>query len=347
MIAVVIPCYRETAAVLSVIAAVPPPVDRIYCVDDGCPDGTGDLVERECADPRVTVLRHARNRGVGGAMATGYLQALADGAEIIVKIDGDGQMAPRLIPAFVEPIRAGRADYVKGNRFFRPETVAAMPTVRLVGNAVLSFLNKFSSGYWQIFDPTNGFTAIHARVLWLMPLERIDRSYLFETEMLYRLGTLRAVVLDLPVKPVYGDERSHLVPHRMILPLLGRHGANFLRRIVYCYFLRDFSVASLEWLLGPALILFGLIFGASAWASAGASGVEATAGTVMLAALPIILGVQALLSALNFDSANQPRTPIHPTLGDLLDETEEGVGPRTASPTNPETDHGAGGDGGE
>lgn len=314
MIAVVIPCYRETAHILDVIAEIPSCVARIYCVDDGCPDGTGDLVERDCADPRVAVLRHAENQGVGAAMVTGYRRALADDADIVVKLDGDGQMEPALIPTFVAPIREGRADYVKGNRFFRPETIARIPPVRLVGNAILSFMNKFSSGYWQIFDPTNGFTAIEARVLRLMPLDRLDRSYLFETEMLYRLGTLRAVVLDLPIKPIYGQERSHLVPHRLILPLLARHGANFVRRIIYCYFLRDFSVASLEWVLGPALILFGGLFGVGAWISAGSAGESATAGTVMLAALPIIVGVQALLSALNFDVANQPRIALHPLL---------------------------------
>jgi glycosyltransferase involved in cell wall biosynthesis len=322
-IAVVVPCYRERPHILDVLGAIPAEVERIYCVDDGCPDGTGALVAEKCADPRVQVLNHTVNRGVGAAMVTGYRQAIADGMEIIVKIDGDGQMSASMISAFVAPIRAGRADYVKGNRFFRPETVGAMPTGRLIGNAILSFMNKFSSGYWQVFDPTNGFTAVHARVLQAMPLDRLDCRYLFETEMLYRLGTLRAVVLDQPMPARYGSETSHLVPHRMIAPLMIRHGSNFLRRLVYCYFLRDFSLASVEWVLGPALILAGAVFGGVEWMAAAASGEAATAGTVMLAALPIILGAQALFSALNFDIASQPRHAIHPTL--IAPDGEDGV----------------------
>lgn len=313
-VAVVIPCYRERDNILTVLAGIPDVVQTIYCVDDACPDATGSLVEETCEDPRIRVLHHARNRGVGGAMVTGYRHALADGAEIVVKIDGDGQMPAELISALIAPILQGRADFVKGNRFFRPESVRAMPPGRLIGNAALSFLNKISSGYWQVFDPTNGFLAIHANVLRAIPLDRLDCGYLFETEMLYRLGTLRACVHDMPMPTIYDSETSHLVPHRMIFPLLWRHGCNFLRRIVYSYFLRDFSLASIEWTIGPLLILFGVVFGLFEWVAAEQSGTTATAGTVMLAALPIILGAQALLSALNFDIANQPRVAIHPTL---------------------------------
>mgnify|MGYP003150116938 FL=1 len=313
-IAVVIPCYRETRLIADVLSAVPACVDQIYCIDDGCPDKTGEYVERTATDPRITVLRHEDNQGVGAATLTGYRQAMADGARIIVKIDGDGQMDPTLIPRFIEPIQLGLEDYTKGNRFFQPDSVRAMPAGRLIGNAVLSFLNKFSSGYWHIFDPTNGYCAIHSSLLQLMPMEKLDRSYLFETEMLYRLGTLRAVVVDIPHMSIYGDEQSHLVPSRMIWPLLSRHTSNFFRRIFYNYFLRDFSVASLEWVLGPILMLFGVIFGVLSWVNATSQGVAATAGTVMIAALPIVIGLNLFLSALNFDIANQPRTALHPKL---------------------------------
>lgn len=314
IIAVVIPVYRERDFILDVLSNVPLMVHRVYCVDDACPDQTGDFIEEQCEDERVKVLRHAENRGVGGAMVTGFRQALKEGADVIVKLDGDGQMAPAQIPDFVAPILSKRADYVKGNRFFRPESVRAMPTGRLLGNAALSFMNKISSGYWQIFDPTNGFFAIHANVLNAIPLEKLDCGYLFETEMLYRLGTLRACVHDLPTETVYGDETSHLVPHRMVFPLLSRNISNFVRRIFYSYFLRDFSLASIEWILGPAFILYGVVFGLSRWSLAEASGNPATAGTVMLAALPILLGSQALFSALNYDVSNQPRVAIHPTM---------------------------------
>src|SRR5438046_1214053 len=156
-IAVVIPCYRVTGQVCDVIARIGAEVDRIYCVDDACPDGSGKLVERTITDPRVKVLYHLTNEGVGGSVLTGYRQALADGNDILLKIDGDGQMDPGLVSHFVEPIASGRADYAKGNRFFNIEDTRAMPIARLVGNGALSFLTKLSSGYWNIFDPTNGY----------------------------------------------------------------------------------------------------------------------------------------------------------------------------------------------
>lgn len=313
-VAVVIPCFRERATILSVLAEIPEAVTRIYVVDDACPDGTAALVEDACADPRVTVVRHAANGGVGAATITGYRRALADGAEIIVKIDGDGQMDPRQIPRFVAPIRRGQADYTKGNRFYRPETLTPMPASRLAGNAALSFLNKFSSGYWGIFDPTNGFTAIHAKVLELLPLDRVAGGYLFETDMLYRLSTVRAVVRDVPHDAIYDGAASGLVPHRLVLPLLRRHGANFYKRLFYNYVLRDFSVATLEWVLAPLLIGFGVAFGLSSWIAAAQADEAATAGTVMISALPIIVGLQMQLSALGYDIANQPQTPLHPVL---------------------------------
>ncbi len=315
-VAVVIPCYRERERILSVIEAVPARVARIFVVDDGCPDGTGAKVEAECGDPRVAVLRHDRNRGVGAATVTGYRAALAEGAEIVVKIDGDGQMDPALIGRFVRPVESGQADYAKGNRFYRLEDATAMPGVRLVGNAALSFMNKLSTGYWQIFDPTNGYTAIHAKVIRLLPLERLASGYFFETDMLFRLALARAVVIDVPVRARYQGERSDLRIGRAVPVFMVGHAKNFLKRLFYNYFLRDFSVASLEWILGPSALLFGILFGTYKWIDSAGQGVAATAGTVMLAALPTIVGLQFILSALSYDMENRPRIPIHPLLED-------------------------------
>jgi glycosyltransferase involved in cell wall biosynthesis len=272
-------------------------------------------VQSKVTDPRVRVIVHERNRGVGGAVITGYRRALADGADVIVKVDGDGQMDPALIPRFVQPLRRGLADYTKGNRFFRLEDVAGMPATRLIGNAVLSFLSKLSTGYWRVFDPTNGYTAVDARVLNLVPLEKLAQGYFFESDLLFRLNTVRAVVLDIPIKAHYGAPSSLRVLRE--LPVFAwKHAVNFLKRIGYNYFLRDFNVASLQWLLAPPLIVFGLTFGAHAWLASIESGIEATAGTVMLAALPLILGIQLLLSALHFDIDNRPSVPLHVLLDD-------------------------------
>lgn len=313
-VAVVIPCYRVGTAVLDVIARVGAEVDAIYVVDDACPDGTAAMVEARASDPRVKVLRHAVNQGVGGAMITGYRAALADGHAVMVKIDGDGQMDPALIPRFIRPILQGKADYTKGNRFYQIESLRDMPSVRLFGNAVLSLLTKVSSGYWGVFDPTNGFTAIHGAVLAHIPLDKVSRDYFFESDMLFRLNTLRAVVRDIPMDAVYGEERSNLKIGRIVHRFLIRHTVNTAKRMFYNYILRDFQLASLALLLGPPLMLFGIVFGLASWIEAARVDQAATAGTVMLATLPIVAGLQLLLLAATYDIQNQPTSPVHPDL---------------------------------
>ena len=314
MIAVVIPCYRVRSAVLGVLAAIGPECNAIYVVDDACPEGSGDWVESECNDPRVRVVRNAKNLGVGGATLAGYAAALADGAELIVKCDGDGQMDPTLIPRLLRPILEGEADYTKGNRFFELEGLRAMPKLRLFGNSLLSFLSKLSSGYWNIFDPTNGFTAIHASVARVLPVSRISQRWFFESDLLFRLAILRAVVCDVPMPAAYGDEKSSLVVHRIVGEFAFKHARNTLKRIFYNYYLRNFNIASIEILIGSALMVFGGWFGAAQWIEGSRSGVAATSGTVMLAALPVLAGFQLVLAALNYDLQNVPRDVLHKRL---------------------------------
>jgi glycosyltransferase involved in cell wall biosynthesis len=320
-VAVVIPCYGVANSVLDVLTAVPDTVDLVICVDDACPERSGELITNQCSDERVIVIRHDINQGVGGAMVSGYREALNRDAEIIVKLDGDGQMAPADIPRIIQPILQGEADYTKGNRFYLLDNLKGMPRSRLLGNAALSFMSKLSSGYWKNFDPTNGFTAIHRNVLATLPLEQIHRRYFFESDMLYQLSTLRAVAQDVPQRAHYGDETSHLKVASSIPLFLWLHTRNFCRRIFYTYFLRDFHLASIEWILGPALLLFGLIFGTLTWSSNVAQQVQTPIGTVMLATLPIIIGLQLLLSALGFDIDNQPRQPVYPHLNFGQDES--------------------------
>lgn len=313
-IAVVIPCFRVSRQVVDLIARIGPEVSAIYAIDDCCPEKSGDVIEAACSDRRVRVLRHKANQGVGGAMITGFRAALADGADIVVKLDGDGQMDPELIPAFAAPIADGRADYVKGNRFFSPEDVAAMPKGRLLGNLALSFLTKLSSGYWTLFDPNNGYVAIDARVLVHVPLDKVERRYFFESDMLFRLGTLRARVIDLPMEAVYEDETSSLDPLRMVPHFAGRHLVNTCKRISYSYFLRDFSIASIELVAGALLLGFGLLFGGFTWIANLQTGVATPTGTIMLAALPVLMGLQFLLAFIGYDIANAPAHPIGPLI---------------------------------
>ncbi len=311
VVVIVIPCYRVTNHVLEVIAKVGAEVSIIFTVDDCCPDGSGDFIKQNCTDNRVVVLHNPKNLGVGGAVLTGYRAAIEAGADVIVKIDGDGQMDPNLIPAFIAPILSGEADYTKGNRFFDIEGIRAMPKSRLFGNAALSFMTKLSSGYWNLFDPTNGYTAIHADVARHLPFEKISRRYFFETDVLFRLNTLRAVVVDVPMDAQYGDEVSSLKITKIPSEFFFKHVRNFSKRIFYNYYLRDMSIASIELPLGVLLFILGGVFGIFQWINSSQEGVITPAGTVMLSAMPIIIGLQFILAFLAYDIASIPRRPLH------------------------------------
>jgi len=309
-IAVVVPCFRVADQVLGVLARVGPDIARIFVVDDACPEGSGDRVRKECTDARVTVLRHDTNRGVGGAMVTGYRAALVDGADIVVKVDGDGQMDPAFLPAIVQPIVAGHADYAKGNRFYDLELLRSMPAIRLVGNAVLSLVNKVASGYWDVMDPTNGFTAIHRTALSRLPLDKLDGGYFFESDMLFRLYTVRAVVCDVPMPSRYEGEPSSLRVGRVAVSFPFKYLRTAAKRAFYSYVLRDFNAATVQLILAIVLGAAGVAFGVAKWIESDATGHPATSGTVMLAALPIVIATQLLLSALNYDVGNVPRQPL-------------------------------------
>lgn len=310
-IAVVIPCYRVTRTIEDVIARIGPWAAAIYCVDDACPDDSGGAIEQRCTDPRIRVIRRPVNGGVGAATIDGYRAALAEGADILAKVDGDGQMDPALVPALIRPIIEGYADYVKGNRFFSAETVARMPWLRLIGNAGLSFMTKLSSGYWDLFDPTNGFTALEARVARELPWEKLHQRYFFESDMLFRLSILRARVVELPAMAIYRDEKSNLSELRALLTFPVLHARNLAKRIAYNYFLRNFSAASLTGVTGLALMSFGVFFGGARWALGSLNGTPNTAGTVMLAALPTLLGIQFLLNFLSHDISMTPSAALH------------------------------------
>lgn len=314
LIAAVVPCYRETAHIMDVLAGFGSEVSLIFVCDDACPDRTGDLVERECTDTRVRVLRNPTNTGVGGATIMGYRAAIDAGADIIVKVDGDGQMDPKLIPALIAPVAKGKADYAKGNRLHRRDAVEGMPAIRLFGNMALTLLTKLSTGYWNLMDPTNGFTAIHAAVARELQLDKIARSYFFETDMLFRLAGLSAVVVDVPMRARYGAEQSHLEIHRILFEFLGGHLCNGFRRMVDTYFLRDLSVATLELVFGVLLLAFGTIYGAFHWWHSIVYDTYASAGTVLLAALPVLIGVQLLIAFFTQEIRRVPTQAIHPQL---------------------------------
>ena len=179
---------------------------------------------------------------------------------------------------------------------------------------MLTFLSKLSSGYWNLFDPTNGYTAIHSSVLRLLDLDNISSDFFFESDMLCHLAALRARVLDIPIDARYRDEKSSLIVHRVVIPFFYLHSKRLLQRLVLNYFIRDFSAASFSLVFGLLLLGFGLIFGAYQWHIHVLRSEFASVGTVMLASLPLIIGMQLLLSFLNYDIANVPQRALHPII---------------------------------
>ena len=314
VIAVVIPAYMVRNHILDVLSRIGPEVAKIIVIDDACPDRSGALVTEAVSDPRVHVHVHPVNLGVGGAVITGYRMAMAAGADIVVKVDGDGQMPPEFIPALVAPIVTGEADYTKGNRFFNPEDVRGMPPIRLFGNAALSLLTKGSTGYWSIVDPTNGFTAVHASILPLLRLDRIARRYFFESDLLFRLSLLRCRVIDVPMAAVYRGETSNLMIGRTAHIFLFANVANLAKRIIYNYFVRGFSIASLYLVAAIPLLMFALVYGTIEWVTSIETSIARPTGTVILVAFLALMGFQLLLAFGAHDISAEPGTAIHPRL---------------------------------
>jgi len=299
-VAVVIPCYRVERHIGEVIRSIPPGYGPIVCVDDASTDGTATVIAA-VADSRVVLLRHEVNRGVGGAMKTGYLEAIRLGAEFCVKMDGDGQMDAAYLDDLVAPLLDGTAEYAKGNRFVDQRALRSMPRTRLIGNALLSFASKLACGYWNMLDVNNGYTGVRSATLQRIDLEEVSDRYFFETSMLIELNILRAVTVDVEMPARYADESSSLRISTVLasFPFLLTRG--LARRLYWRYLIHEFSVASVCLLLGIPLLLFGVGFGSWQWALSIRTGVTASAGTVLLAALPIILGFQLLLAATVLD----------------------------------------------
>jgi dolichol-phosphate mannosyltransferase len=313
-VGVIVPAYRVEAEIERVVRGIPRWVDSIIVVEDASPDDTAARVAA-ADDPRVTLLRHATNQGVGGAMKTGLKHALEEGLDIVVKMDGDDQMDPGELPRLLEPLLAGRADLAKGNRYDSLDSLSAMPLVRLAGNAGLTFLVKLASGYWHIFDPANGYVAIRTAALAHIDVDNLPQRYFFESGLMIELGIRRAVVQDVAIPARYGGESSSLSVSRTLLGFPPRLVWGLLRRVFWRYFVHDFSALSVFLLIGTPLLLFGLVYGVDAYAGMLHTGVPATAGQVMLSAMPILLGVQLILQAIVLDVGSVPRDPISPPLG--------------------------------
>ncbi len=308
-IAAVVPAYKEEKMITTVIDTMPEFVDHIVIVDDHSPDDTSGVVKAN-PDPRVTLIRHEVNQGVGGAIITGHRAAMELGSDINVIMAGDAQMDPAYLPALLDHVTVEGYGFAKANRFFAPESFSGMPRYRIFGNIMLSFLTKLASGYWHLFDPQNGYTAVRTDVLERVPLDHVARRYSFENDLLIHLNILQVPAVDVPIPAVYGEEVSSIRLGRVVPELLSLLTRGFWRRIWYRYVLWSFSPIALLLVLGLVLFLFGL--GVAIWVCFQiAASVVATAATVMLAALPLMLGTQMLISALQLDIQASPSKPTY------------------------------------
>ncbi len=301
-IAVAIPAYKARGTILEVLADVPDFVDQIIVVDDASADGTTEAV-RSCDDSRVRLIVHDRNQGVGGAMKSAYQAALAENVEIVVKMDADRQMDPRYLLDLVAPLVHGEAGYVKGNRLWSRTSAKDMPGERLVGNLFLSLATKAASGYWSIFDPTNGFTAIRADVLRRLDFRSIESRYYFETSMLVELHLRRVVVQDVLMEARYRGEASSLSVVAASVEFAVRLIGSLVRRVTLEYFVLDLRPGTLFGVFGALGVFFGTAFGIYHWRLGEALGTSSLPGTVMVAAIPVIVGAQLLLQAVALDIA--------------------------------------------
>ena len=310
-IATIIPAFRVEHDIEAVLHNIPSYIKHIIVVDDASPDSTANLVAAAAKkDKRIVLIRHNKNQGVGGAMVTGFQKALELGAQIAVKLDGDGQMDPAYIPSLITPLIQGKADYSKGNRFRDFVSLRKMPFIRRIGNLGLSFLTKAATGYWNIFDPTNGFFAVRSEVLAQLTWDQIDKRYFFETSMLANLYLLNAFVLDIPIPAQYGKEISNLSIRRTLFEFPIKLLGILLRRILLKYYIYDFSMISLYIITGIPLLLFGFTFGIIKWIEYASRNIPAPTGTVMLPTLSVILGIQIILSAIEIDMNSNPRQPL-------------------------------------
>ncbi len=305
---VVIPCFNVAHSVRNVVTNLPDFIKTIILVNDFSKDSTFDVLESiRKNNTKVIVINHPENKGVGGAMKTGFERAVELGAEIVVKIDGDGQMNPENIEALITPLIEGKAQYTKGNRFFDFIALRKMPVARRIGNLGLSFLIKGASGYWNIFDPTNGFIAIHTNTLKKIALNRIDDRFFFESSMLIELYYTNALVKDIPMEAIYNNEKSNLSLSHSFITFPSKLFFAFIRRIILKYFLYDFNVGSVYLIFGCILFFTGIVFGISDFYKYTSLKMAAPTGTVVIPTLLIILGFQLLLSALNYDIQNYPK----------------------------------------
>ena len=302
----IVPCYKSSNIAALVVKDIIKYVDYVICIDDNCPDRTGKKIEKNILSDKLIVLYHDKNKGVGGATKTGIKYALKINASIIIKIDSDGQMDPSYIPQLLDPIINKSSQFSKGNRFRNVDVLISMPKIRLIGNIALSFITKLSTGYWELFDPTNGFIAINTKILNIIQYEKSDDRYFFESDLLFRCGLSDIIISEVPIPAVYKNEKSGLNPLLEFFRYIFLHQIIFIKRIIYQYFLLDFNPGSLSILFGFITGLFTIIAGLKSILYYSNLGIQSPLGMQILFLASSIICVQLILSFLNYDSTQRP-----------------------------------------
>ena len=296
-VAVIIPCYKAASTIRAVVERIPEIVKHIIIVNDGSPDEM-DAEISMISDPRIVYIKHEKNQGVGAAMVTGYKEALKLDVDFTAKIDADGQMNPGYLGSFVQAAINFNCDYIKGNRFGHIDELQSMPKVRLAGNIILSFLTKIASGYWNLFDPQNGYVMIKRSMLRKLNLDKIDKSYFFENSMLINLNILRAKVAEIYFPAKYGNEESSMHLTRILFSFPAKLLRGLCYRIYQKYIFRGVSPVFLFLVAGIPALLFGVIFGAMAWYNSHLSGTATPTGTIVISLLHILLGAMLVLQSI-------------------------------------------------
>jgi len=301
-IAVVVPCYKVETHIEKVVAEIPDYVTSIILVDDASTDKTGEILDRlETENSKIKVLHHTKNQGVGGSMISGFQEALNQNMEVVIKIDGDGQMNIAYFEKMLQAVFEEKYNFAKGNRFFDRKMLRKMPTIRRIGNIGMGFLIKMASGYWNVFDPTNGFFCIHTSLLKRIDFERISKRFFFESSLLIELYYAGAKIKDIAMPAIYAEEKSNLSIWKTFFTFPPKLFKAFVRRIWLRYFIYDFNIGSLYIFFGVPLFFFGLIFGMIKWIHYANLQIAAPTGTIMLAVISLVLGFQMILAAIQYD----------------------------------------------
>ena len=299
-VAVVVPAHDEERLVADTLRGIPELVDRIYVVDDASDDGTAEAASAT-GDPRVEVIRHEQNLGVGAAIVAGYRRALEEEVDVTCVMAADNQMDPSELAGLVEPVARGEVEYAKANRLFSGEAWTVIPRTRFFGNAVLSLLTKIASGYWHVADSQSGYTAISRRMLDMLDLERVYTRYGFPNDLLVHLNVWNARVRDFPSRPVYGvGERSGIRYHQVVPRISWLLVKGFFWRLREKYVIRDFHPLVFFYFLGFLMTTVGLALGIAETVLR-FSGHNITPATIVLVALLLISGSQFTLFAMWFD----------------------------------------------